>query len=97
MVTTLVGGREGVVIGSYYVKFKLAHGVEFKPGSLSEGLAGFFKGVFRGVGKAFAVFVKECTEHGDGRDLGKRIDKRCRETGQHIEVAVGGIYVFEEA
>ena len=91
MVTTLVGSLVQVILVTNHIIFQLAHSLEFHTRYLGKCLGSLTQHVFRRIFHGLAVLVEIGAQHGDGRNLGKRIQKSSAETRNHIQVAGTGM------
>ncbi len=85
------------LVGSNYVVLQLAHRLKLHSRYLGEGAARLAQCVLGRTFERLTIFIEIGAQHRECRDLGKRIEKRCAETWQNIEVAAAGLDERKEA
>ena len=96
VITSLVCCREEVVILGDHIVFKLSHSLELAAGLLLENLAGLSQCVLRSAFQRLPVLVEERAEHGNRRNLRKRIQECGAEPWQYIKVRAGSLDELEK-
>ena len=98
VVSALVGGKVVVLLVGNDVVLQFAHHLKLHAArSLAESLACLVQRVFGGHLEGLAILGVEIAEDVESRNLCKRVDESCTESGYHIQVGAAGLEEREKA